>query len=124
MENWTGVKLMQKRIVGCLIFIALFCTFAESLSEPVTPGGAEIQKVLGRKNFEEEDYYGIGERRKLLERAAGSSPPRCETKCGECTPCELSWVQIPPPPGFNRLMTEYYPEHWKCSCGGKIYKAS
>ncbi|XP_011080656.1 EPIDERMAL PATTERNING FACTOR-like protein 6 [Sesamum indicum] len=48
----------------------------------------------------------------------GSSPPRCTSKCGECTPCKP--VHVPVPPG-TPVTTEYYPEAWRCKCGNKLY---
>ncbi|XP_077217218.1 uncharacterized protein LOC143851619 [Tasmannia lanceolata] len=56
-------------------------------------------------------------RRRFLSRP-GSSPPRCISKCGKCTPCKP--VHVPVPPG-TRVTTEYYPEAWRCKCGGKLY---
>ncbi|KAK4407653.1 EPIDERMAL PATTERNING FACTOR-like protein 6 [Sesamum angolense] len=48
----------------------------------------------------------------------GSSPPRCTSKCGQCTPCKP--VHVPVPPG-TPVTTEYYPEAWRCKCGNKLY---
>lgn len=48
----------------------------------------------------------------------GSSPPRCTSKCGRCTPCKP--VHVPVPPG-TPVTTEYYPEAWRCKCGNKLY---
>ncbi|KAG2308614.1 hypothetical protein Bca52824_028362 [Brassica carinata] len=48
-----------------------------------------------------------GERRIL--RGLGSSPPRCSSKCGRCTPCKP--VHVPVPPG-TPVTAEYYPEAW------------
>ncbi|OVA19670.1 hypothetical protein BVC80_8585g13 [Macleaya cordata] len=48
----------------------------------------------------------------------GSSPPRCTSKCGKCTPCKP--VHVPVPPG-TPVTTEYYPEAWRCKCGNKLY---
>ncbi|KAH0886480.1 hypothetical protein HID58_062576 [Brassica napus] len=57
-----------------------------------------------------------GERRIL--RGLGSSPPRCLSKCGRCTPCKP--VHVPVPPG-TPVTAEYYPEAWRCKCGNKLY---
>ncbi|XP_043724814.1 EPIDERMAL PATTERNING FACTOR-like protein 6 isoform X2 [Telopea speciosissima] len=51
-------------------------------------------------------------------RGVGSSPPRCTSKCGKCTPCKP--VHVPVPPG-TPVTTEYYPEAWRCKCGNKLY---
>ncbi|KAJ7964306.1 Epidermal patterning factor-like protein [Quillaja saponaria] len=48
----------------------------------------------------------------------GSSPPRCASKCGKCTPCKP--VHVPVPPG-TPVTAEYYPEAWRCKCGNKLY---
>ncbi|KGN65854.1 EPIDERMAL PATTERNING FACTOR-like protein 6 [Cucumis sativus] len=48
----------------------------------------------------------------------GSSPPRCASKCGKCTPCTA--VHVPVPPG-TPVTAEYYPEAWRCKCGNKLY---
>ncbi|PRQ34757.1 hypothetical protein RchiOBHm_Chr5g0072621 [Rosa chinensis] len=48
----------------------------------------------------------------------GSSPPRCTSKCGRCTPCKP--VHVPVPPG-TPVTAEYYPEAWRCKCGNKLY---
>ncbi|XP_068644566.1 EPIDERMAL PATTERNING FACTOR-like protein 4 [Aristolochia californica] len=48
----------------------------------------------------------------------GSSPPRCTSKCGKCSPCKP--VHVPVPPG-TPVTTEYYPEAWRCKCGNKLY---
>nr|XP_011461427.1 PREDICTED: EPIDERMAL PATTERNING FACTOR-like protein 6 isoform X2 [Fragaria vesca subsp. vesca] len=48
----------------------------------------------------------------------GSSPPRCNSKCGRCTPCKP--VHVPVPPG-TPVTAEYYPEAWRCKCGNRLY---
>ncbi|XLR37912.1 hypothetical protein S83_022572 [Arachis hypogaea] len=59
----------------------------------------------------------IGWTRRLLY-GPGSSPPRCTSKCGKCTPCKP--VHVPVPPG-TPVTAEYYPEAWRCKCGNKLY---
>ncbi|KAF8051846.1 hypothetical protein N665_1661s0007 [Sinapis alba] len=68
-----------------------------------------IKKIGDRSN-------AAGERRIL--RGLGSSPPRCSSKCGRCTPCKP--VHVPVPPG-TPVTAEYYPEAWRCKCGNKLY---
>lgn len=58
----------------------------------------------------------VGPRRLLG--GPGSSPPRCTSKCGKCTPCKP--VHVPVPPG-TPVTAEYYPEAWRCKCGNKLY---
>ncbi|CAA7398239.1 unnamed protein product [Spirodela intermedia] len=48
----------------------------------------------------------------------GSYPPRCVSKCGVCTPCKPVHVAVPP---GRPVIAEYYPEAWRCKCGGKLY---
>ncbi|XP_057249240.1 EPIDERMAL PATTERNING FACTOR-like protein 4 [Beta vulgaris subsp. vulgaris] len=48
----------------------------------------------------------------------GSWPPRCNSKCGSCTPCKA--VHVPIQPGVS-VPLEYYPEAWRCKCGNKMY---
>lgn len=51
---------------------------------------------------------------------AGSSPPRCISRCANCTPCKP--VRVPVKPGTPRLQpSEYYPEAWRCMCHNKLY---
>ncbi|GAB4824276.1 hypothetical protein Ancab_007163 [Ancistrocladus abbreviatus] len=48
----------------------------------------------------------------------GSRPPRCTTKCGNCTPCKPVHVSVPP---GTPVTVEYYPEAWRCKCGNKLF---
>ncbi|KAJ6421849.1 hypothetical protein OIU84_026885 [Salix udensis] len=48
----------------------------------------------------------------------GSSPPRCTSKCGNCTPCKPVHVAMPP---GTPVTAEYYPEAWRCKCGNRLY---
>ncbi|KAL2488533.1 uncharacterized protein Fot_41825 [Forsythia ovata] len=78
----------------------------------------ELEKTVEKNNnWEMAKLEGIGGARKLLG-GPGSSPPRCTSKCGRCTPCKP--VHVPVPPG-TPVTTEYYPEAWRCKCGNKLY---
>ncbi|CAO2166857.1 unnamed protein product [Urochloa humidicola] len=57
-------------------------------------------------------------RRRMLAEGPGSYPPRCTSKCGECSPCYPVHVAVPP--GVP-VTTEYYPEAWRCKCGNRLY---
>ncbi|WOK93689.1 EPIDERMAL PATTERNING FACTOR-like protein 4 [Canna indica] len=58
-------------------------------------------------------------RRRRSLAGLGSHPPRCASKCGGCTPC---WpVHVPVPPRAPADAAEYYPEAWRCQCGGRLY---
>ncbi|KAL6970295.1 EPIDERMAL PATTERNING FACTOR-like protein 6 [Sarracenia purpurea var. burkii] len=48
-----------------------------------------------------------------------SSPPRCSSKCGHCTPCKSVHVSVPP---GTPVIAEYYLEAWRCKCGNKVFK--
>ncbi|TKY56593.1 EPIDERMAL PATTERNING FACTOR [Spatholobus suberectus] len=63
------------------------------------------------------EVSSMGWPRRLLG-GPGSSPPRCTSKCGKCTPCKP--VHVPVPPG-TPVTAEYYPEAWRCKCGNKLY---
>ncbi|KAI3410819.1 Epidermal patterning factor-like protein, partial [Psidium guajava] len=60
----------------------------------------------------------VGGRRELRTSGPGSSPPRCNSKCGKCTPCKP--VHVPVQPG-RPVLSEYYPEAWRCKCGNKLF---
>eukprot|EP00250_Pteridium_aquilinum_P014355 c21934_g1_i1 orf=609-1079(-) len=49
----------------------------------------------------------------------GSTPPTCISKCGSCKPI-CAPVRVPVQPGTPNN-SEYYPEAWRCKCGGKLY---
>ncbi|KAK1265313.1 hypothetical protein QJS04_geneDACA016149 [Acorus gramineus] len=46
----------------------------------------------------------------------GSEPPNCFNKCLGCIPCEAVLVAEKGSEGG------YYPEHWMCKCGDKLFK--
>ncbi|CAL5353255.1 unnamed protein product [Camellia sinensis] len=77
--------------------------------------GEELIMSKGHKR--EEVSLSLGRTRRLLS-GPGSSPPRCASKCGKCTPCKP--VHVPVPPG-TPVTAEYYPEAWRCKCGNKLY---
>ncbi|XP_050218906.1 EPIDERMAL PATTERNING FACTOR-like protein 6 [Mercurialis annua] len=69
------------------------------------------------QDFDEMRDRKIMGTRRLLS-GPGSSPPRCMSKCGRCSPCKP--VHVPVPPG-TPVTAEYYPEAWRCKCGNKLY---
>ncbi|WCJ34977.1 EPIDERMAL PATTERNING FACTOR-like protein 6 [Euphorbia peplus] len=71
---------------------------------------------FGRR-VEENMAVSLIKARRILS-GPGSSPPRCTSKCGNCTPCKP--VHVPVPPG-TPVTAEYYPEAWRCKCGNKLY---
>ncbi|XP_022154900.1 EPIDERMAL PATTERNING FACTOR-like protein 5 [Momordica charantia] len=62
----------------------------------------------------------VAGRRGLGQGGPGSSPPRCASKCGNCTPCKPVHVAVPVPPG-TPVTADYYPEAWRCKCRNKLY---
>lgn len=80
----------------------------------------EIGKIKDQEVMENDMGFIIAVNfasRRLLS-GPGSSPPRCTSKCGKCTPCKP--VHVPVPPG-TPVTAEYYPEAWRCKCGNKLY---
>ncbi|KAF9670941.1 hypothetical protein SADUNF_Sadunf13G0121500 [Salix dunnii] len=73
----------------------------------------EFEKTRG---YEDQVEVSLSMTRRLLS-GPGSSPPRCKSKCGKCTPCKP--VHVPVPPG-TPVTAEYYPEAWRCKCGNKL----
>lgn len=62
---------------------------------------------------------GYGETGKRVSKL-GSTPPRCEHKCGGCVPCDP--IQIPTTTGHVGVQyANYEPEGWKCKCGTSYY---
>ncbi|KAJ6878342.1 hypothetical protein NC651_030933 [Populus alba x Populus x berolinensis] len=74
----------------------------------------EFEKTRG---YEGQMEASLSMARRFLS-GPGSSPPRCTSKCGKCTPCKP--VHVPVPPG-TPVTAEYYPEAWRCKCGNKLY---
>ncbi|XP_038895367.1 EPIDERMAL PATTERNING FACTOR-like protein 6 [Benincasa hispida] len=101
-----------------LFFILLsFCSSIISSSDNIrrfssAKGGQHYQYSIA--NYEDQELSlprrGLG--------GLGSSPPRCASKCGKCTPCTA--VHVPVSPG-TPVTAEYYPEAWRCKCGNKLY---
>ncbi|XAR60807.1 hypothetical protein NMG60_11034326 [Bertholletia excelsa] len=73
--------------------------------------------TMEKMNAEEVSPMAASGQRRFLS-GPGSSPPRCASKCGNCTPCKP--VHVPVPPG-TPVTAEYYPEAWRCKCGNKLY---
>ncbi|KAK7387287.1 hypothetical protein VNO78_27974 [Psophocarpus tetragonolobus] len=66
--------------------------------------------------FEDKTKVSVEWARRFLG-GPGSSPPRCTSKCGNCTPCRPVHVTVPP---GTPVTAEYYPEAWRCKCGNKL----
>ncbi|KAJ6855991.1 hypothetical protein NC651_040570 [Populus alba x Populus x berolinensis] len=74
----------------------------------------EFEKT--RSGYDEQVEVSSSMARRFLS-GPGSSPPRCTSKCGNCTPCKPVHVAMPP---GTPVTTEYYPEAWRCKCGNKF----
>ncbi|CAF2122232.1 hypothetical protein YC2023_027937 [Brassica napus] len=77
----------------------------------------EGKSTLVIKKMRIGDWTKEAELRRILK-GLGSSPPRCTSKCGRCTPCKP--VHVPVSSG-TPVTAEYYPEAWRCKCGNKLY---
>lgn len=140
-----SLKFTKKKLVVTvyLVSVVFFCLTATIFSTvkqeylleyssrcpSAGKGHFYLQNLKNYKSGEEKDgavvwsYDNEGTKsrligiRKLLG-FPGSSPPRCISKCGKCTPCRP--VHVPVPPG-TPVTAEYYPEAWRCKCGNKLY---
>ncbi|KAL3752503.1 hypothetical protein ACJRO7_013201 [Eucalyptus globulus] len=129
------LELGLKRIRGCagalfMCSVFLISVWALSLSHPTPtpPPCVGLDGILSpplpgkpHPNYIQElasEIVVVGGRRELRTSGPGSSPPRCNSKCGKCTPCKP--VHVPVPPG-TPVKSEYYPEAWRCKCGNKLF---
>ncbi|XP_038679197.1 EPIDERMAL PATTERNING FACTOR-like protein 6 [Tripterygium wilfordii] len=113
-------------LIYCLVIFVLFTTTMTcclDISFTSMSGKADLyfqEQKLDKKPRQEDSKLGsssgTGSRRLLS--GPGSSPPRCNSKCGKCTPCKA--VHVPVPPG-TPVTAEYYPEAWRCKCGNRLY---
>ncbi|KAL5758880.1 hypothetical protein ACOSP7_021496 [Xanthoceras sorbifolium] len=110
----------------CCLSIFFFSVFAllTTISSSRSTTCLDIKCQLSSKadlSFQEfiqkQEEVGLSLAKRILS-GPGSSPPRCASKCGKCTPCKP--VHVPVPPG-TPVTAEYYPEAWRCKCGNKLY---
>ncbi|GLJ29741.1 hypothetical protein SUGI_0586880 [Cryptomeria japonica] len=93
-------------------------------------GRNEVHQPMDEKT---ELYQGT-KRHELVELKSqiGSKPPRCQSKCNSCKPCEA--VQVPAVPQSRKISRDpntpaagtqeysnYKPMSWKCKCGDKLF---
>ncbi|KAK7276111.1 hypothetical protein RIF29_17244 [Crotalaria pallida] len=117
--------------VSFFIFLISFCTLIFSTTTCLDTSRCPMftKADIDFQQMEEEigqgvvsggiaEIHHIGWPRRLLLSGPGSFPPRCTSKCGNCTPCKP--VHVPVPPG-TPVTAEYYPEAWRCKCGNKYY---
>ncbi|XP_019416839.1 PREDICTED: EPIDERMAL PATTERNING FACTOR-like protein 3 [Lupinus angustifolius] len=133
-------RRMSYILMATLIFSSLFCV----LSKPLSPFGDVNQQELfklsdtvdqtrriqdvptpasdstqGEERINKAKENGYKETLRGLSRL-GSTPPRCEHKCGGCIPCDP--IQIPTNKDLIGLQyANYEPEGWKCKCGNSYF---
>ncbi|KAJ0007390.1 hypothetical protein Pint_30636 [Pistacia integerrima] len=110
-----------------IFFISLAALFTTTITSPTPTTSLDdikcqssVKADLSVHEIEkkrEDEEVALSSARRLLS-GPGSSPPRCTSKCGKCTPCQP--VHVPVPPG-TPVTAEYYPEAWRCKCGNKLY---
>ncbi|KAL6979011.1 hypothetical protein U1Q18_020676 [Sarracenia purpurea var. burkii] len=76
------------------------------------------KEIIASKEKNEISSLRVVRRTRRFLSWPGSSPPRCSSKCGHCTPCKPVHVSVPP---GTPVTTEYYPEAWRCKCGNKVF---
>lgn len=107
-----------------LSFVALFSPFTSNttclgIRCPLSEKADHFyfQEFEKTRGYDEQMEVSSSMARRFLS-GPGSSPPRCTSKCGNCTPCKPVHVAMPP---GTPVTTEYYPEAWRCKCGNKLY---
>ncbi|KAL2467143.1 EPIDERMAL PATTERNING FACTOR-like protein 6 [Abeliophyllum distichum] len=111
------MKLTQKFLL--FIFFLLFSPSA--IFSTINP-----PKVDENFKKSENTIEKVMEMAGKLQLLLGSSPPKCVGKCKTCTPCKPVLVRVPPgkPVQFEVSRIDYYPQIWRCQCGGNLYKPS
>ncbi|GMG98168.1 hypothetical protein Nepgr_000008 [Nepenthes gracilis] len=92
-------------------------TFAEKGTEENSNSDTVASDVYRSKSRTGKEMAWREGRRNLGSRL-GSTPPRCSSKCGKCTPCKPVHVAVPP---GTPVTAEYYPEAWRCKCHNKFF---
>ncbi|CAL4953883.1 unnamed protein product [Urochloa decumbens] len=128
--RWSGRSMLK--LAGLCLAVAVVCLCGvRSLACSSSSSGCRPRTVLlrsdiwrrtaascGNQGCSTTAGGGGGQWRRLMAEGPGSYPPRCTSKCGECTPCYPVHVAVPP--GVP-VTTEYYPEAWRCKCGNRLY---
>ncbi|URE09918.1 epidermal patterning factor-like protein [Musa troglodytarum] len=116
--RWTRKVALLSCVSLCFVFFFAFALLLETGSwKACLDIGSTTMKsfVQGSRRAREASVAEAG-RRNLMGR--GSHPPRCTSKCGNCTPCQP--VQVAVPPGTPATF-EYYPVAWRCKCGARLF---
>ncbi|XP_060174990.1 EPIDERMAL PATTERNING FACTOR-like protein 6 [Lycium barbarum] len=121
MESYCSVRwrIIQKNILLFFSISFFFLFFFAAYNTLISTSLYEINFGLAAKaDFSfQKSKKATGNTRRILG-GLGSSPPRCMSKCGRCTPCRPVHVAVPP---GTPVTAEYYPEAWRCKCGNKLY---
>nr|CAB3478703.1 unnamed protein product [Digitaria exilis] len=123
--RWSGRSLLK--LAGLCLAVAICLFGVRSLA--CSDSGCRARTVLLRSDIWRRTAAPCGNqgcstggeqwrRRRLMAEGPGSYPPRCTSKCGDCSPCYPVHVAVPP--GVP-VTTEYYPEAWRCKCGNRLY---
>ncbi|KAL8055861.1 hypothetical protein ABFX02_04G082400 [Erythranthe guttata] len=124
-KKWKRLHFYAVVIFFCFCFCFCFCFFgvysanSQQLSETKFMFKADNYFQNAERTNKWEMGKGVSNGRRLLLGGPGSSPPRCNYKCGKCTPCKAVHVAVPP--RGMRVTAEYYPEAWRCECGNRLY---
>nr|ACL54281.1 unknown [Zea mays] len=124
--RWCGRSLLK--LAGLCVAVAICLCGVRSWACSGSGSGCRGSTVLLRSeslrrgraaaSCGNQGCYTTGQWRRLLADGPGSYPPRCTSKCGDCSPCYPVHVAVPP--GVP-VTTEYYPEAWRCKCGNRLY---
>ncbi|KAK1265312.1 hypothetical protein QJS04_geneDACA016148 [Acorus gramineus] len=80
------------------------------------PASLEDDEWIEWRGDKCEDDDGLGFTNVDGINSMGSEPLNCFDKCLGCIPCEAVLVAEKGSEGG------YYPEHWMCKCGDKLFK--
>ncbi|KAL6614267.1 hypothetical protein ACP70R_036537 [Stipagrostis hirtigluma subsp. patula] len=126
--SWSGGSVLKLAALCLAVCVAISLCCVCVWSWGCSGSGCRKGTVLLRSDIRRRTPASCGNqgcsgswqwrRRRLLAGGPGSYPPRCTSKCGECSPCYPVHVAVPP--GVP-VTTEYYPEAWRCKCGSRLY---
>ncbi|XP_062186648.1 EPIDERMAL PATTERNING FACTOR-like protein 8 [Phragmites australis] len=123
-RRWSGRSMLKLAALCFAMAIWLCCVWSCDCSgsgSGCRGGAVLLRSDIWRRTASSCANQGCsrgGQWRRLLAEGPGSYPPRCTSKCGDCSPCYPVHVAVPP--GVP-VTTEYYPEAWRCKCGNRLY---
>ncbi|CAL9187087.1 unnamed protein product [Musa hybrid cultivar] len=108
-----GVQRHRLRRLSAVVAVFVFAVALGSASVVLAQEAGDTGLTL----WEKENRVQVLVARRRLG-GPGSSPPICRARCGRCLPCRPVHMAIQP----GRIFPlEYYPEAWRCKCGGKLF---